>query len=73
MKHLLTLILSIITFSSFSQSIDFKWSAPSTVSLPEGDYFVLTLESAEYTSGNYYLPQVSKTVNGNKIEPKATP
>ncbi len=67
MKKLITLILTIVSLGSYSQVLEFKWSTPSTVKLPEGDFFTLTLEGAQYISSNYYLPQISKTVNGHKI------
>ena len=68
MKKVLTLILSIVIFGSWGQKMEFKWNEAKTISIPEGDFYVLTLEGAEYTATNFYLPQIQKTISGKKIK-----
>ena len=60
MKTLLTSIFSILIFTSFSQRVELQWGEPKTINPPEGEFLVLNLEGAEYSSSDYYLPKITK-------------
>ena len=68
MKTLLTSIFSILIFTSFSQRVELQWGEPKTINPPEGEFLVLNLEGAEYSSSDYYLPKITKNITGSKID-----